>query len=316
MASGLLRRALVGAVLLANVAVVGVATSFASSTSAPAVVAPAVRAAVPAPAAPAAPAAPQVLPTLPPLLQPSPSPSPTPPPPKPAPHVAPPQDRWALLVGITNYRSPVHDTVAGAQDISVVRDTLLRAGWRSDHIRVLTDNAATGKALQDGLTWLIGHSSASTASVFHYSGHVKQRDGHEYLWPVDNAFYSDSSVTQAMRAVRGTSWTSIAGCEAAGFDDGLADRNHLFSASSASYEKSYEYPDWKMSVWTGVLWDQGLRKGAGDTNADGHVTVQEAVNWGAPRAAQITKDQRPHGPQHPYIAGGNGALRLDAPVVG
>ncbi|MCA1719915.1 MAG: caspase family protein [Actinobacteria bacterium] len=252
MASGLLRRALVGAVLLANVAVVGVATSFASSTSAPAVVAPAVRAAVPAPAAPAAPAAP----------------------------------------------------------------TLLRAGWRSDHIRVLTDNAATGKALQDGLTWLIGHSSASTASVFHYSGHVKQRDGHEYLWPVDNAFYSDSSVTQAMRAVRGTSWTSIAGCEAAGFDDGLADRNHLFSASSASYEKSYEYPDWKMSVWTGVLWDQGLRKGAGDTNADGHVTVQEAVNWGAPRAAQITKDQRPHGPQHPYIAGGNGALRLDAPVVG
>jgi hypothetical protein len=313
MASGLLGRTLIGSVLLANVAVVGVAASYASSSASYASSTAASR-----PIAAPVRVQPQALPTLPPLLQPSPSPSPKPSPaPKPAgPRVAPPQDRWALLVGITDYRSPVHDTVAGAQDIAVVRDTLLKAGWRSDHIKVLTDRAATGKALQDGLTWLIQHSSSSTVSVFHYSGHVKQRDGHEYLWPVDNAFYSDTSVTQAMRAVRGTSWTNIAGCEAAGFNDGLADRNHLFSASSAADEKSYEYPQWKMSVWTGVLWDQGLRKAGADTDADGHVTVQEAIKWGAPRAAQITRDQRPHGPQHPYLAGGTGALRLDAPVVG
>ncbi|MDT7546990.1 MAG: hypothetical protein QOE99_3100, partial [Actinomycetota bacterium] len=67
--------------------------------------------------------------------------------------------------------------------------------------------------------------------------------------------------------------------------------------------------------WVGLLMDQGLRKKGADLNGDGHVTVQEAYRWGAPRAAQITKDQQPYGPQHPYLAGGDGNLRLDAPVV-
>ena len=299
-ASPLLRRIAVGVVLTANVAVVGLTTSSASG---------------PGPAAPAGVMA-SPLPRLP-LIGPSPSPSPSPKPsPKPspaAPPTVPPQDRWALLVGVTDYRSPVHDTVGGAQDAKVVRDTLLRAGWRSDHIRILTDGQATGKALQDGLSWLIARSSASTFSVFHYSGHVKQRDGHEYLWPVDNAFYSDTSLATAMKRVRGNSWTSISGCEAGGFNDGLASRNRLFTASSDVYEKSYEYPEWKMSVWTGVLWDQGLRRKQSDLNRDGIITVQEAFKWGAPRATQITKNQRPHGPQHPELFGGYGAWRLDAP---
>ena len=253
-----------------------------------------------------------------PLVQPSPSPSPTPSPkPKPpSPRVAGPTDRWALLVGITRYRSPVHQTVAGAQDAALVRDLLLRSGWRSDHIRLLTDGAATGQALADGLTWLGRHSGGGTFSLFHYSGHVKQQGGHEYLWPVDNAFYPDSSVVTAMRNVRGMSWTSIAGCEAAGFDDGLSSKARLVTASSAVDEKSYENPQWGSSVWVGVLMDQGLRRKEADLNRDGHVTVQEAFRWGAPRATEVTRNQSPYGPQHPYLAGGSGSLRLDAPVVG
>lgn len=298
------RRMVLFAVVALNVAVVGLASSAGST---------------PTTGGPRLAAGP--LPTLSPIFgSPSPSAKPSPKPKpsaKPAgPKIAPPQDRWALLVGITNYRSPVRDTVAGAQDVGVVRDTLLRNGWRADHIRVLTDGAATGRALQDGLTWLINRSSGSTFSLLHYSGHVKQRNGQEYLWPVDNAFYSDTALANAMKAVRGTSWTSIAGCEAAGFNDGLASSKRLFTGSSGVTEKSYEYPQWRMSVWTGVLWDQGIRDRGGDTNGDGKVTVQEAFRWAAPRAATITKNQRPHGPQHPEMAGGSGALRLDAPVVG
>ena len=300
----LLRRFVVGVVLTANVAVVGLATSSAS---------------VPAGTAAPSGVAASPVPNLP-LIGASPSPSPTPTSsPKPSasgPRTAPPQDRWALIVGVTDYRSPVKDTVAGAQDARVVRDTLLRAGWRSDHIRILTDGQATGKALQDGLSWLIARSSASTFTLFHYSGHVKQRDGREYLWPVDNAFYSDTSLTAAIKGLRGNSWTNIAGCEAGGFNEGLASKQRLFTASSDVSEKSYEYPEWKMSVWTGVLWDQALRRKQADLNGDRVVTVQEAFRWGAPRAAQITKNQRPYGPQHPEMFGGSGALRLDAPSIG
>lgn len=270
------------------------------------------------PSGPAAgPAAAGPLPTLEPLFpSPSPSASPTPTPrPTPTRSAAPgvpPQDRWALLVGVTDYRSPVHDTVGGAADARLARDVLLRSGWRSDHIRLLTDGAATGEALRDGLAWLAARSGPDTFVLLHYSGHVKQRDGHEYLWPVDNAFLSDSELVQAVRAVRGRSWTSISGCEAAGFDDGLSSPQRLFTASSAADEKSYEDPEWGTSVWTGLLWDQGLR-GAGDTDGDGRVSVQEAARWAAPRAAAITDRQRPYGPQHPVLRSGGPPVYLDAP---
>ncbi len=234
---------------------------------------------------------------------------------KPQRRVAAPGERWALIVGVTDYRSPVHDTVAGAADARVVRDVLLRNGWRADHIRLLTDGAATGQAVRDGLAWLAERSGPETFSLVHYSGHVKQRDGHEYLWPVDNAFVSDTALVQAMRRVQGVSWTSISGCEADGFDDGLSGPTRLFTASSEVDEKSYEYPEWGMSVWTGVLWDQGLRDRQGDSNGDGRVSVQEATRWGAPRAAAITDRQRPYGPQHPQLAGRTTPLYLDAPIT-
>ncbi len=128
---------------------------------------------------------------LPPPLGPSPSPSPSSKPkpqrqPAPPPTAAP-QDRWALIVGVTNYRGKVKDTVGGANDARLVRDVLLRNGWRSDRIRILTDGAATGRAVADGISWLQRNSSSRTFSFFHYSGHVKQKNGREYLWPVDNA---------------------------------------------------------------------------------------------------------------------------------
>jgi len=254
------------------------------------------------------------VPSLQPLF-PSASPSPRPSPSAQPVRTAPPQDRWALIVGVTDYRSPVHDTVAGASDARLVRDVLLRSGWRSDHIRVLTDGAATSGALSAGLEWLAARSGPGTFSLMHYSGHVKQRNGHEYLWPVDNGFLSDTSFVAAMKAVRGRSWTSIAGCEAAGFNDGLASAQRLFSASSAVDEKSYEHPDWGLSVWSGVLWKQGLRDKHADADGDGAVSVQEAVRWGAPRAATITDRQRPHGPQHPVLAGVGSPLYLNAPAL-
>ncbi len=308
--------------LLAHTAILGVAASYAATSTGPRTASPPATTSASSGAVvsqgasaddyPVLKAGP--LPSLQPIF-PTASPSPKPTPTTPAARTAAPQDRWALIVGITDYRSPVHDTVAGASDARLVRDVLLRNGWRSDHIRVLTDGAATARALTDGLDWLAGRSGPGTFSLFHYSGHVKQRDGHEYLWPVDNGFLSDSSLVAAMKAVRGRSWTSIAGCEAAGFNDGLASAQRLFTASSAVDEKSYEHPDWDLSVWTGVLWSQGLRDKQADGDGDGRVSVQDAARWGAPRAAAITDRQRPYGPQHPVLAGGGSPLYLDAPAL-
>jgi hypothetical protein len=249
-------------------------------------------------------------------VNPSPKPKPSSKPaPKPAPPTAAPADRWALLVGVTNYRGNVKDTRAGAADARLVRDVLLRHGWRSDRIRILTDDQATGRAVADGMAWLQRNSSSTTFSLFHYSGHVKQKNGHEFLWPVDNGYIQDTEVSRVLRAVRGTAWTNISGCEAGGFDEGLSSPRHLFTASSHVTEKSYEDSKTGFSVWSGMLFDEGLRDKAGDRDGDGKVSVHEAYDYAAPRAKAYTQKQRPYGPQTPQRAGGNGSLDLAAPRI-
>ena len=222
--------------------------------------------------------------------------------------------RRALLVGINDYAGRTDDTVTAVGDVVDVRDLLLREGWPAANIRVLTDRAATAQAIRDGLRWLGATSTDGSMTVFHYSGHVKQqggdldRDGEaldEYLWSADNVFLADRELKQWIDRVRGRTWVDIAGCEAAGFDDGLSGPNRLFTASSLEHEKSYEQPAWGNSVFTGLLVDQGMLQRQADANGDGVVSIQEAFRRAADHAPQITARQS-HGPQHPLLAGGDG----------
>lgn len=253
----------------------------------------------PAPAAPAQPAPAALAPALPALPR-EPAIRRTPV----APPTIPPRDRWALIIGVGEYGGRVHDTVGGAGDAAAVRTALIKAGWRPDHITVLTDRRATRTAVEAGLAWLVGRSSDRTFTLFHYSGHVKQAGGREYLWPTDSALISDRTVAAQLRRIRGRAWLDFAGCEAGGFDERLATKLRLVTGSSKVTEKSYEYPAWRQSVWTGLLFGRGLDRRRADTNADQRVTVGEAISYARRRATQITTGQRPYGAQRPYMKGG------------
>ena len=252
---------------------------------------------------------------IPPLLGPRPAPQPAPPPPPPPPATAAPEDRWALIIGVTDYAGRVKSTVGSANDARLVRDVLLRNGWRDDRIRMLIDAQATGRAVAEGIGWLQANSSPTTFSFFQYSGHVKQRNGQEFLWPYDSAFLADTDVVRALSGIRGTAWSNFSGCEGAGFDDGLSSPRHRVTASSQVDEKSYEDRETGFSVWTGMLFDEGFRQMRGDADRDGVTHLDEAFDYAAPRAEGFTSGQKPFGPQTPYRAGGEGPLRLDSPRI-
>ena len=231
-------------------------------------------------------------------------------------------DRWALVVGVSDYAGRTSSTVAGADDAADFREMLLRNGFRDDRIRVLTEQQATARNIRDGLQWLADNSSPEAFSVFHFSGHVKQRSGDrdrdgekvdEYLWPHDNVFISDREVAERAQALRGLAWIDIAGCEAGGFDEGISAPNRLFTASSQEPEKSYEHPDWHNSIFTGLEVDQAFLQGKGDRDGNGKVSIQEAFAHAAERAPKLTEGQS-RGAQHPVSAGGDGAeWYLDGP---
>ena len=218
--------------------------------------------------------------------------------------VAPPQQRFAVLVGITSYRSPTRATIGSAADARLFRTMLLKAGWLPQNVHLLTDKQVTGKALRSQLGWLAARSRPGTFTLFHYSGHVKQRGGgREALWPIDRDFVDDTAVAAALGRGKGRMWVDIAGCEAGSFAGDLPSARVLFTGSSKASEKSYEYPRWGLSVWTGLLLDQGTRRRRADADRDGRVTVGESIRFARYYAQAITLTKRPYGRQTPVVLG-------------
>lgn len=214
-----------------------------------------------------------------------------------------PADRYAFLAGVTHYRKPTHDTIAGAADVEFIRSLLLASGWRSENIRMVTDQQATGAAVRAGIQWLASKSTPGTFTLFHFSGHVKQEGGHEKLWPYDRDFVTDRFLADTLNRGTGKLWVDVAGCEAAGFIEDLPSSRVLVSTSSKATQKSYEFPQWGESVWSGLVWDLGLAQGQADADHNGITTVGEALRWGTYYAQAITLHQQPHGRQTPQVAG-------------
>ena len=221
-------------------------------------------------------------------------------------------ERWALIVGVDRFQGATRPNYGAVNDAANVRQALLKAGWADDHIRVLTDGGARAADIRTGLQWLVDRSTPNGLSVFHYSGHVKPVESTESLWPHDNSFIPDTELARMLRQLKGQAWVDISGCEAAGFDEGISAPNRLFTASSRANEKSYEIPDMGQSVFTLLQVKQAMIQGAGDANRDGKGAVQEAFDYAAARAPQITAGQS-QGAQHPVMAGWDGTpLFLDA----
>ncbi|MBC7638579.1 MAG: caspase family protein [Rhodoferax sp.] len=220
------------------------------------------------------------------------------------PRTAPPAQRFAVLVGITDYRPPTHDTTAGAADARLWRTQLLAAGWLPQNVHLLVDGQVTGRGLRAELAWLAARSRPGTFTLFHYSGHVKQRGGRrEVLWPVDRDFVDDRVVEAVLARGTGRLWVDVAGCEAGSFAGRLPSARVLFTGASTGAQKAYEYPPWGLSVWTGLLLARGMDDGGADADGDGRVTIGEGLRYATWYAQAITLTQRPYGRQTPVALG-------------
>lgn len=228
-----------------------------------------------------------------------------------------PADRWAVLIGVQDYAGNVHSTFGARGDVSAIRASLLRSGWRSDHILTLLDGQASGTNIINAMAWLADHSGPKTFSLFHFSGHVcissrgSCPPGHTYLWSYDNRFIPESTVGAVLGRVDGRAWFDFAGCESGAFDVGLHSAKRLFSASSQASETSYEQPEWRESVWGGLVWDRAFLQGDAGA-APGKATIGQMVAYGKAQAPRVTGGQQA-GPQHPVVAGGDPTQSLYAP---
>jgi hypothetical protein len=236
--------------------------------------------------------------------------------------------RWAVLVGVNDHHGSTRNNVGSRQDAESLYSHLMDLGWEPDHVLLLTDRLATQETIIESLRWLERKTTDDSVALFWYSGHAKRwsgtdvdGDGHANrigLWPSDNRFVTDRDFIRLLSGISANRlWVNIMACHAEQFlQDGLARDGRIVTFSSRSPEKSYEDPSVDHSVWGWNLVVRGLRQGLADTNGDGDVTVQEALNYAIPRAAHRTSKQRPYGPQNGLMvdrAGGAFSLAIPPP---
>jgi uncharacterized caspase-like protein len=89
----------------------------------------------------------------------------------------------ALLVGINAYELPGADLNGCVNDVTNVRDILLKYfGFAVKEIRVLVDGRATRKAIMQRVEWLVKDAKSGDRLLFQFSGHgsqIRDRDGDE-----------------------------------------------------------------------------------------------------------------------------------------
>ncbi len=78
----------------------------------------------------------------------------------------------ALLIGINRYQIPGADLRGCVNDVNDLRDALVEFhGFKKKDITVLTDGAATKKAMQKGIQALVRGAKKGDVALVHYSGH-------------------------------------------------------------------------------------------------------------------------------------------------
>jgi hypothetical protein len=89
----------------------------------------------------------------------------------------------ALLVGVNHYKIPGANLQGCVNDVTNVRDILIKYfGFKVKEIRVLVNARATKKGIMDRLKWLVKDAKAGDHLLFHFSGHgsqIRDRDGDE-----------------------------------------------------------------------------------------------------------------------------------------
>ncbi|GAC1411868.1 MAG: hypothetical protein NVSMB57_07090 [Actinomycetota bacterium] len=222
---------------------------------------------------------------------------------------------WALIIGINVYSGGTRNNIGSFQDAQTLHDYLISLGWRTDHVLLIGNRAATSEGILTGLRWLESHTNERSTAIFHYSGHEKPRGHgsarHIMLWASDNSLLQDSVLAAHLGNVRASRmWINMAVCRADGFNKpGMVRDGRVVTFSSPESELSYEDPNVHHSVFGYNLLVRGIIQGLADPSHKGAVSVQQAFRYSVPYVIDRTA-----GNQHPVMVdrypGGHFTLRI------
>jgi len=189
-------------------------------------------------------------------------------------------ERWAILIGISNYKGTEHDLLYCREDAISMKNLLIRHGWRSDHIKLLTDSQATIERIEFAIKQIDFKEDNDDIVLLQFSGHGGESIIAVYPWDVFHASDLDKDLDKLESKNMALIFQS---CGSGGLQDYLGQSGRVILAAAAKGE----------SAWVGNLGNcvfiyflLEAFDGQADTNHDGWVSAEEAFNYAAPKTTE------------------------------
>jgi len=227
------------------------------------------------------------------------------------------QQKWALLVGISDYGDlcSYGDLLYCHKDAIDLYNVLVdQYNWKPSHIKMLINESATEENIINGISWLKERcSNPQSTAVFYFSGHgdfwadksaVPNRDEprDQSIMPYDSDtgtaehIIFDDSLQEYFSGFRSTQTVLIFdSCYSGGMIDELGVEGNLIMSSCRVNEMCDEGGRGKIQIENGVYTYCILNalKGMGDSNGDGMVSMEEAASYAEVHVRDITRNVHP-----------------------
>jgi hypothetical protein len=216
-----------------------------------------------------------------------------------------------------------------ADDDAINMKALLIAnGWSSSSITLLINSQATKSAITNSLNNMASGSTASSVSLFFFSGHGTSDENGEAICCYDSYLY-DYEFNSILDSFNGKVVAVLDSCYSGGMPpsavesiivdefianfiegatQGRGNENRVILMACAQNEYSYETQDLQSGVFSYFV-REGLQGPADEQgNNNGVITAEETFNYAQPKTTQYESSQ------HPQLFDGDSSAEV--PIIG
>jgi len=210
---------------------------------------------------------------------------------------------WAVLIGVSDYQ--YFDNLNYADDDARELSQLLSPIWGADHVKLLTNSAATKAGIRDAMTnWLASREMANDVVLFFWSGYG---DAAGYLLPYDSLTYSYGNDISADEL---DSWLGTLDSEkivvmntpSEEFIDVLSGAGRIILAPNTPGEDIWETSDLGHSVFTYYSLEALREFEAADSDNNFELSVEEVFNYAQSGTTIYTASDPDLTTQHPQMS--------------
>jgi len=188
-------------------------------------------------------------------------------------------NKWAVIIGISDYRGVGNDLQYCDDDAQDMYNYLLAKGYPAENIKLLKDKSAKSTAIVSAINWLGSCENETSEVVFFYSGHGSTYDGYndgdteytdETIVSSDLYLILDGQLQQLFSTFESDKISFIFdSCFSGGMDD-LAGTGRVVVTACGEYEYSWDGTSTQQNGVFTYYYMQGL---------DTYDTVEESFTY-------------------------------------